>query len=54
MAQLVFVEPLIMLWSISHPPDQVSCAPTLGPVPQEALHFVLGFTLDFHWLRGSS
>ena len=54
MAQLLFMEPLIMLWSIACPPDQVSGTSSLGSVLQQALHFMLGLTFNLHWLGGSS
>ena len=50
MSQLFFMEPFIMLWFISHLPDQVPCAPSLCPVSEQTLHFELGFTFNLHWL----
>ena len=54
MAQLLFMKPFVMLRSIACPPDQVSGTSSLGAVLQQALHFILGFTLYLHWLGGSS
>ena len=50
MAQLLFMKPLIMLWPIACPSDQVSGTYSLGSMLQQALHFVLGFTFNLHWL----
>ena len=40
--------------AISSPPHKVSGASTLGPVPEQVIHLVLGFTFNFYRLWGSS
>ena len=54
MAQIVFMDPFVMFWPISSPPKQIYGSSTLSPMPEQALHLVLSFTIDFHrvW-RGS-